>query len=699
MVHTVSNNYYTINIEMFKTGMKLAGGFFGEIKLLEAPIFNMRIKDVEADGNFHISSDGRWKNVQLFDSGHEIELYFENPDDIADISVFINAKLNEKGIIWTAEVINNNQNMSVMEITYPTPIMSSEFLNYFIPMHSGRVLVDCGNRKYSDEGCYPGGKINMQYFAVYGKQNGIYIGFEDSKAASKRFKFSCGDDECKLNAEFFGIGAGLPANSFKAYGKCNWQFFEGDWYDAAMLYSDFVHREAEWLPEIGEKGRKDLAERFKKVPFWICDYIPNSPSQGDNKPMNLSAGSDIYDKDYWYKAPVELQKELGVPIAYHVYNWHEIPFNIEYPHFLPAKKEFKEHIRELQENDIYVLPYINAVGWEIHDAEAGHEINFENTGFKGASVKEDRSFITEEYPQKTASGKTCKLANACGSFAQWHKMIEELSREIEENIGTDGIYFDQVSAVAANPCYSREHNHLPGGGNYWVEGYSRMMKKINANKPKDSFYFSECNSEAFIKSFDGFLTWMWVCSDEVPAYPAVYSGYIQMLGRCTIGNKKDDFEFFKYCTAKSLLYGQQLGWCKADIIYSPERMEFLKRTVAVRYKYTDLFNCSKMLRPPLVKCDLPKIVTKAGLWFDGNIVSEQVLSGAWQYRNGAKTVIFLISISENTAHYSISFNYREYGIKATDIPADYKTDNGYICIDGKLEPYEIKVWEISGDKI
>ena len=73
MVHTVSNNYYTINIEMFKNGMKLAGGFFGEIKLLEAPIFNMRIKNVETDGNFHISSESKWKNVQLFDSGHEIE--------------------------------------------------------------------------------------------------------------------------------------------------------------------------------------------------------------------------------------------------------------------------------------------------------------------------------------------------------------------------------------------------------------------------------------------------------------------------------------------------------------------------------------------------------------------------------------------------------------------------------------------------
>ena len=38
----------------------------------------------------------------------------------------------------------------------------------------------------------------------------------------------------------------------------------------------------------------------------------------------------------------KLKERLGTPVAYHVYNWHEIPFNIGYPHFLPARKTARE---------------------------------------------------------------------------------------------------------------------------------------------------------------------------------------------------------------------------------------------------------------------------------------------------------------------------------------------------------------------
>ena len=168
----------------------------------------------------------------------------------------------------------------------------------------------------------------MQYYAVYSESGGIYLGVEDGRAAIKRFASSAGEGSFSLNCDFFAVNSGGAANSFELYGEARWQPFVGDWYDASMIYANFVRESAEWLPEL---GRPDTPERFRNNPFWICDYIPNSPYQRDNKPMSLSAGSDIYEADYWYSAPIRLQKELGVPIAYHVYNWHQIPFNIEYP--------------------------------------------------------------------------------------------------------------------------------------------------------------------------------------------------------------------------------------------------------------------------------------------------------------------------------------------------------------------------------
>ncbi|MBQ3553139.1 MAG: hypothetical protein IJA08_00430 [Clostridia bacterium] len=693
MIHTLKMSNYEINVRTDSDGAVIESGNFGEVRLLSEPIFRMRIKNIATGESKHISSESGWGKVRATKRASVTEFCFLTPEKMNDIGVFVEARKLSDGVKWSIEVINNNSDFSVMELTYPTPKMTGEKLDYFIPYWCGRVFDDATNKDFYQDGIYPHWGFCMQYFAIYGKKNGIYIGIEDGEAASKRFECASKDGVCTLNAEFYGIGASLSANSFQASGKCHWRFLDGDWYDASLIYADFVRHEAKWLPEIDENGRPDTPDRFKHVPFWICDYIPNSESQRDNKPASLSAGSDIYEKSYWYQAPIELQKQLGVPIAYHVYNWHEIPFNIEYPHFLPAKKEFTDHIKELQENNVYVLPYTNALAWEINDKDAGHEINFENTGCKNVQIQEDDTFVLQEYPQTTVSGKSCQLAMACGASSEWRKMMRTLSRDVERTLGVDGIYYDQVAAVEGYPCFSKEHAHLPGGGNYWVEGHNRMMKMINAEKPEENFNFSECNSEAFMKSFDGFLTWMWVGAGEVPAYPTVYAGYIQMLGRNTNGAKKDDFEFFKYCGAKSFLYGQQIGWSKADIVYSEKHMEFLKKIVNERYKYTEVFNGFSMLRPPKVTTNLEKLTTGAGLWFDGEIVCDYVLAGGWRQRNGQKTYIFAINYAEDEAEYTLSVNCAEYGISETNLPEGFTICGDLCTIEGSLNKYEVKVWE------
>lgn len=689
------NDNFSVSIKIDENGAYVSGGQFGDITLDLSPIFVMRIKRLFDGKEFVINSTEGWDRVLLTEKANEKEFVFDKPQGIEDITIFVNASVEEDGIYWTQQVVNDSDEFSVMEITYPTPKTYAEKFDLFVPQNAGFVVEDAGNKIFREQSYYPSCKICMQYFAVYGENSGIYIATEDGRAATKLFKCVCEEKSCTLTITFPAIAAGNVGNSFETYGKCNWRLFKGDWYDATQIYSKFVQHEAQWLPEIDINGRTDLAERFKKVPFWISDYIPNTESQGNNKPMNLSAGSDIYDKDYWYKAPIAIQKELGVPIAYHVYNWHEIPFNIEYPHFMPAKKEFVEHIKELQDNNIYVLPYINAVSWEMNDDEGDHSVTFKNAGCHGATQKEDGDFAIEEYPQSTKSGKVSHLVSMCGSSARWHRMMEKLSRQMESKLNIDGIYYDQISASSFIPCFNSKHNHLPGGGSYRVDGYNRMMRKINANKPAGNFNFSECNAEAYMKYFDGFLTWTWVNAGEVPAFSTIYSGYIQMLGRCTIGNKKDDFEFFKYCTAKSLLCGQQLGWCKADIIYSPKHIEFLKNAVKVRYEHTNVFNCARMLRPPVVASNLPQLVTKAGLWFLGDIVSEQVLCNGWKLRDGSKVYIFAANLSEENAEYTISFNAAEYGIENVDMPKEFKVLNDICNISGCLGKYEIKVWEIN----
>ncbi len=689
---------YQLTLKWHNQAAWIEKGYFGEVVIGESSLFRAVLKNVSNGEYLEVDSESTWEKVRVKNQGNTRVFYFLNPEGIEELMFVIKGVNEERGISWSVEVINDNKAWSVMEVTYPTPSMAAEYFDLFLPFGSGIVIQNAGKRQYEKLARYPGGigsSACMQYFAVYGKQSGLYIGVEDEEGAVKAFTITTGADQASLTASFYGVNGSQPANSFCAFGHCRWQYIEGDWYDAAMIYADFVRTKAKWLPKIAKDGRTDTPQRFKEVPFWVSDYIPNIPSQGVNRPMSISAGSDIYDKNYWIDAVIELQEKLQVPIAYHVYNWHQIPFNIEYPHFMPAKQEFIQGAKKLREHSIYILPYINSVSWEMHDAEMGHEINFDNVGKRGAVIKEDGSFSVEHYPQTTLKGENSLLAHMCPSFDGWHTIIAELSEQMEKELPIDGIYYDQIAATPTVPCYNVEHNHLPGGGSYWANGYQRLMEKINAKKPENSFYFTECNAETYAKSFDGFLTWMWVQNGQVPAFPAVYAGYVEMLGRVTIGKKKEDYEFFKYSTAQSVLYGQQLGWCKADVVYDEKRLAFLTKMVKLRYDYTQLFHCADMLRPPKVETSIHARVTTPALGFKDDIVMDQILAGAWRYRNKEKLVLFCINVAEEKGEYKLTFSAEEYGLDEYELPEEFVVTGNQCKVAGTITPEGYKVWQLT----
>jgi hypothetical protein len=375
--------------------------------------------------------------------------------------------------------------------------------------------------------------------------------------------------------------------------------------------------------------------------------------------MTLATVSERYGKEYWIEAAVALRERLGTPVAYHVYNWHEIPFNIGYPHFMPARDVAKAGMAKLREAGLSVFPYINAVSWEMDDGDEGFAESFARVGIHGAAMGPDGEPLFVPYPQRKGNGRDTRLAPICPSFLRWHEIMDKVVRDMESELPIDGIYFDQIAAVPSYPCRNPEHDHLPGGGSYWSDGYRRMMETIRARKPADSFYFSESNAEVYVGSFDGLLTWVWNMGDGVPAFPAVYAGYVQMIGRYTDGAKRDDDDYFRYHLAEELVFGQQMGWLNAHVVYNEERMQFLEALVHTRFAYTEIFTCGHLLRPPHIECNIPP-VTSSG------ITMRQVVSGVWQMDppvdgEQARTVLFAVNLSDKTAEADLRLFPQEYG--------------------------------------
>lgn len=685
MLYTIEKTAYNLTASVSENGAVFQSGSFGGLSLIQAPVFRMELESLTGLPKLSLTSESGWMRVRCRRYGDTIRLHFARPVDAdgADITVAVIGAADDTGISWTADVINDSEDWSVAHITYPTPVITGSF-DLLTPAGGGRLFPNADKLDMERTLSYPNHDLSMQFYAFYGSVGGIYLGVHDADAAMKYFRIRTQNGAGRVEVCFSAIGAGLAANSFSLYGCIRWQAFTGDWYDAALIYRDFVHTYAKWLPKIGENGREDTPDRFKDVAFWIADYIPNSPYQRDVRPMQLAAVSDRYPKDYWYEAPIALRKRLGVPIAYHVYNWHEIPFNINYPHFLPAKEEFVRGAKKLRENGVYVCPYINALSWESEDADEGYAVNFRDVGSKGAWVLADGAFHFSKYPQMKENGKNTLLAAMCPTFHRWHQIIDGVAREMEETLPIDGIYFDEIAAHVPFSCRGKGHMHLPGGGSYWVEGYNRMMEKIRMEKPEDAFYFSESNGEPFMKSFDGFLTWLWTAGDDVPVFPLIYAGHIQMLGRYTDGATRDDDDHFRYHLAKSLLAGQQPGWINAQVVYNEKRMAFLTPIVRIRHKYTKLWNGGMLLRPPKVETDTPaKPCPKGGMM-------AQVVAGAW--KKDGRIVLILINVSEEPSRYVLRFDAAEYG--ASKLPAGFARDGRTASREGELDGGEIVVWEM-----
>ena len=486
----------------------------------------------------------------------------------------------------------------------------------------------------------------------------------------------------------YGIGATLPANSFALPGSVRWQALDGDWWDAAKIYERFV-KSPHGIRGLPAAGRPDTDKTLRDLPFWICDYIPNSAYQGDNKPKTLSAGSDLYEPDYWVDAAIALQKELGTPIGYHIYNWHEIPFNLEYPHFLPAKRCFLEGLAKLHEHPIYVMPYINGVSWEQHDDIEGHAVNFANTGCRGACITENGEYRCQKYPQVKPDGTASRLIQMCPSSRRWREIIGELAGALEQ-IGVDGIYFDQISATSADACYSREHGHLPGGGTHWRDGYFEMMEEIRAKRGRPWFAFTEDNNEVFLGCFDGMLTWCWVRDRDVPAFPAVYAGLSEMIERTTNGRKKEDKPYFRMMTAKSLLYGQSIGWCKADVLYDAERLSFLKAAVQTRWAHNAFFTDGSILRPPCVTAEQPETLSEPNVHFGEWVHIESACAGAWKNAAGDTVLLMACNISEKPNRVSLTFRQDEYRLARGDLPEGMTVDGTVGRYETVLAPFEVR---------
>ena len=438
---------------------------------------------------------------------------------------------------------------------------------------------------------------------------GIYYAVHDPEPYTKRVRLDKHfGGNGYLSLSYVAEDSERIGNSQALSGKAIWRLYEGDWYDAAMIYRDWVGTNAHWMPKMdAQNERYDTPEWMHDIGFWSHWSV------------------DDQDAATWTQPLLDLQRKVGVPLAVHLYRWHKIPFDTCYPHYFPVQGSTLEGIRILQAAGIHVMPYINARLWDVHDGEdfvkyTGMEppFTFEKEGIRSATMGWDGKIYKEAYVSRRLNGERVRLNGACLSQDSWLDVVEGLCERMYSELGVDGVYLDQMSGCSYASCYNPAHGHPLGEGGVWyMNGAQKLMKRLDALRKrmgKAGIYTSEQNAEVYANILDGQLVWHWSSGGLIPFYSAVYSDRIELFGRNFPISPKmvdDDIFYARITFAEQLIFGDQMGWHTTFLVNEKQReadLAFYTAAIRMRYKHRAYYTHGQLLRPPKVSCDAPAIV-------------------------------------------------------------------------------------------
>ena len=215
---------------------------------------------------------------------------------------------------------------------------------------------------------------------------------------------------------------------------------------------------------------------------------------------------------------------LNLTFALHWYEWQQGPsplpqdryrFDTHYPDYLPARTDFQSVVTELQDDGVFIFPYING---RIFDINSTSYLT-ENGGaaccmypapvFGGAT---NLTYYNETY------GSNATFHPADPSTPYWQGKISEVVSALVTGYGTEGVYIDQLSAAGPTPDWSPNHNHTLGGGTWWAAGINQLIATSRNNITVGAPLVTEGNAEPYMANINGYASVCIACIYLHPQY-------------------------------------------------------------------------------------------------------------------------------------------------------------------------------------
>jgi len=621
----------------------------------DLPLFAITLRHAQSKEEKHLASDTGWQQVKLQKTHDGFTLDWQRPSDNRLKGVRVMAKAisesRSRAWRWTLGVDGVGSEWSVWRVVFPQVALSEpgEKGVVLFPRGPGELKRDVWHQAFSFRGAYPNGWCSMQLMAAYGEARekqpatGLYFAMHDPFGSTKDIVMQSdpGSRSVQMAFDHPVPDMGRAGNDFTLSGEAVWQLLRGDWFDAAMIYKTWARKSVRWWPRLTAEGREDTPLWMRELSAWAL---------GGGAPGECVS------------AVKEFARFLGVPTGFHWYNWHQIPFDNDYPHYFPAKEGFEEGVAELKRAGVFVMPYINGRLWDTRD-RGTEDYEFTRVALPSATQDESGKPYLESYASKESDGSPVRLAVMCPTTPLWQQTVRDVVLKLQKEIGVNGVYIDQIAAASPALCMDATHGHPLGGGHWWNEGYWKLLEGIRSAKPEDRMLTTECNAEPFIRWMDGYLTWHWQFDGQVPVFPAIYGGTVQMFSRAYGGGPLA----VRMKAGQQLMYGEQIGWIDPGVIKDKEKAGFFREAVRLRWHLRRYFYAGEMARPPKLIGNIPTVRDDWQWTPDWWVTTDAVLTGAWQIPKENRLVLLFANVSDVPVAAALKFDGRTYGIRASQI--------------------------------
>ncbi len=599
---------------------------------------------------YHVKADSGWQTSSITQNENSVTLRWSHPIDTnlpSSLNVIATVLVDNGIAKWDLKVTGLDTQHTLMDTIFPQfDIQAAGDDHLFVPYKFGKVVDNPASHDIGFTNLqYPRGwRATMQFMAYYNNHYGLYFGIHDPQANIKKLSATQQNGAVHIAVSVPAPNKTRAGNNWEFPGEFEIDIFNGDWYDAAMIYKRWVYAKADYKPS---QTLRQSAKNLKNIDIWgDRNVYEDSKNRSDswladniidaNRALNPQGEPHIDFATYLFAASGKVNED-------------------DMPRFYPS--ETTKYINaQLKQAGIPTMMYTNGYGYDIEMQDSDETVPPFEEMKAYAAKQSNHHYYQQLWDAKDGNNQVhITTARMCPTQQKWQDVLVNVHKKEIAPIGLSGVLLDQMSAANAVECFDPNHSHPLGGGHYWRDGYNTLLNRVRASYPEGTFLVTEGVSDDMINMVDGFeLIHNYVYDGGVPAMSVLYGDKVAFIG--ISAGAKNSYDYNEMYTLKAYSYalGMTTGYFFMDFKENTNVVAYLRKLAMLKDKLETYISYGDMARKPEVTIqNNPTIhIARDGLEMDTHALQY----AAWKSKDG-KSVAFVFINGQEPSRQALNFSF------------------------------------------